>query len=819
MNSPKQPGTSKATINISGMSCTSCAQRLEKKLQETRGVTSALVNFAAEKAYISYLTHQVTRKELINAVKEAGFEGEIYRENQRTANIKISGMSCSACAQRIEKNLQKLEGVQDASVNLASHQARVTYEPDVLEIKKVLQAVEKSGFQAEEEPGREELKQDEEDWKLQQAAKKMWLGVSFALPIMILMMIHMFIIEIPYYFTIVVILGFPPIFIAGGETHRGSYRALKNLTPNMDTLVTLGSLVPYGLNFLGFWLPITSFVEMAASIITLHLVGRFLETRAKGRASQAIKKLLEMEAKTARILVNGEEKEVPLEEVKEGDIMLVRPGEKIPTDAVVTEGESTIDESMATGESFPVERKQGDEVIGATINKQGLLKVKATRVGKDTFLSQVVKMVEECQGSKVPIQEFADRITGYFVPGVLIISVMAFSSWMWFPEFHAGVVEFFSFPWSDTGLPQISLAILATIAVLVISCPCALGLATPTAIMVGSGLGAEKGILLRKGEAIQTIKETSIVAFDKTGTLTRGTPEVTDIKSMGDFNTPDLLFYAASLEKASEHPLAGAIVNKARQEGIDPTNPGEFKAITGKGVEGRVNDIKVIIGNRNLMLERKIDLPEGEKLQETLESQAKTVMLVAVEGKLAGLLAVADPLKEDAPQALQELKRMGMETAMITGDNWRTAEAIAHQAGVNRVLAEVLPEGKVKEIKKLQEEYGNVAMVGDGINDAPALTQANTGIALGTGTDIAIEAAEITLVRGDLSSVISAIKLSLATFGKIRQNYFWAWFYNGIAIPAAFMGLIHPIIGAAAMAASSLNVVLNSLRLKKVNLD
>jgi Cu+-exporting ATPase len=750
----------KVVINISGMTCTSCSQRVEKVLQKDRGVSSARVNFAVEKAYVEYDPAETGEEALIRAVKEAGYEGKVADGDLKTAALTISGMNCASCAHP----------------------------------------------------------KDAEEEKMEKAARRLWFSVSFAAPIMILMMIQMFIIPIPGYFAVTALLAFPVIFIAGWETHRASWNALKHGSANMDTLVTLGSLVPYLLSLLGFWFPITTFIEMASSILALHLVGRFLEARAKGRASQAIKKLLAMEARKARIIVDGEEKEIPVEELKVGDIMVVRPGEKIPTDGVVMGGESTVDESMATGESLPVPRKAGDRVIGATINKQGLLKVRAAKIGKDTFLSQVIKMVEECQGSKVPIQEFADRVTGFFVPFVVLTASAAFLSWIFFPGFHMRVVEYFNFPWSNPAAPVFTLAFLAGTAVLVISCPCALGLATPTALMVGSGLGAENGILIRSGEAIQTMKDVKVIAFDKTGTITRGKPEVTDIIPLNGCSKEDVLLYAGSIEAASEHPVGAAIAELARDQGIALQDVREFYAVSGKGVKGLVKGMQVMAGNRILMAENSVEHEHLHDEMARLEGEAKTAMLLAVNGKIAGIVAVADTLKDDSALAIAEIEKMGIKTAMITGDNRRTAEAIARKAGISRVLAEVLPEGKVDEIKKLQEQYGTVAMVGDGINDAPALKQANVGIAIGSGTDIAIEAADITLVRGELSAVISAIKLSHATFRKIKQNYFWAWFYNAVAIPAAFLGLLHPIIGATAMALSSLNVVLNSLRLKKANI-
>ncbi len=808
--------TAKTVINLTGMTCTACANRIEKALQKTDGVLSAQVNFVMEKAYLEYDPAVVSEDKLLRVINDSGYGGESSDDQPTKISFKISGMTCSSCAQRIEKSLKEKDGVVEANINFAAEKVTVNYNPALISIPELKKTVRDAGYEIYELDRAEE--KDHEMEKLAHAARRMWFAVLFSGPIMVMMMVHMFLIEIPYYLPILFVLAFPVIFIAGWETHVGSYKSVKSLSPNMDTLVSLGSMVPYLLNLLVFWFPITSFVEMASSIMTLHLVGRFLEAKAKGKASQAIKKLLEMGAKKARVIIDGEEVEIPIEELTEGQIMIIRPGEKIPTDGIVIEGRSSVDESMATGESLPVERTIGDEVIGSTINKQGLLQVKATKVGKDTFLAQVIKMVEESQGSKVPIQEFADRVTGFFVPAVILIAIVAFTLWMIFPGFFIPIVEFFNFPWSNVGLPLFSLALLATIAVLVISCPCALGLATPTAIMVGGGLGAENGILIRKGEAIQTMKNVKIIAFDKTGTITKGKPEATDIITFEGIKEADLLLYSGSLEAASEHPLGAAIVEKAKVEGLSLLQVDDFTAVTGMGVQGTVNGKQVLVGSRKLMEINGIAYENYTSEMERLEDEAKTAMLIAIDGKMTGIVAVADTLKEDSAKAIAELEKMGLRTAMITGDNARTANAIAEKVGISRVLAEVLPNGKVDEIKKLQEEFDTVAMVGDGINDAPALKQANVGIAIGTGTDIAIESADITLVRGELSAVISAIKLSNATFGKIKQNYFWAWFYNGLAIPAAFFGLLHPMIGAAAMATSSISVVLNSTLLKKVKI-
>jgi Cu+-exporting ATPase len=590
----------------------------------------------------------------------------------------------------------------------------------------------------------------------------------------------------------------------------------------MDTLISLGTTIAFLTGPLAFFMPIQNYAPLAAMIMAFHLIGRYVEAKAKGRASQAIKKLIMLEAKSARILVKGEEKELPIEEVKVGDVMIVRPGEKIPTDGVVIEGESAVDESMATGESMPVHKKKGSEVIGATVNQEGLLKIKATKVGKDTFLSQVIKMVEECQGTKVPIQEFADKVTSYFVPAVLLIAISTFIVWMIWPD-GIGVVARWAqpfLPWVDPTLETVTLAIFATVTVLVIACPCALGLATPTTLMVGSGMGAENGILIRRGEAVQTLKDVRVIVFDKTGTITKGQPALTDVVATEEFPQREVLRLAASVEAGSEHPIAKAIVEGASAKQVKLAKLKGFKAVRGKGVRATIDGKQILVGNRLFLKEAGIDVASLENELKRLEDDGKTAVLVASGEKLAGVCAVADTLKEDSVQAIKELHKMGLKSVMITGDNPRTANAIARQVGIDRVLAEVLPDQKVAEIKRLQGESGSmVAAVGDGINDAPMLTQANVGIAIGTGTDIAIEAGDVILVRGDLSSVVSSIKLSRATFRKIKQNLFWAFFYNSAAIPMGIFGLLHPVIGVIAMATSSVSVVSNANLLRRAKIQ
>jgi Cu+-exporting ATPase len=616
-----------------------------------------------------------------------------------------------------------------------------------------------------------------------------------------------------------ILLALPVLFWVGRKTFAGAWAAVRHGTANMDSLIALGSGVSILTGPSSFLFPVANYAGVAAMIMAFHLTGRYVEETAKGRASQAIRKLLELGAKTARILLEGKEVEVAVEKVTVGDVMVVRPGEKIPTDGVILEGDSAIDESMATGESMPVNKHPGNEVIGATVNQEGLLKVRAGKVGKDTFLSQVIKLVEECQGSKVPIQEFADRVTAVFVPVVLSIAVLTLAVWLFFPGLMNPLSRAGTFlPWVNPELGVLTLAIVSTVAVLVIACPCALGLATPTALMVGSGMGAENGILIRSGGAIQTLKDVRMVVFDKTGTLTKGKPEVTDIIPANGYEPQAVLRLAASAERGSEHPLGRAVVEKARAQDLMLAEPVGFQAVGGKGVVVAVDGERVLVGSRLLLNEHSVDpaLLEGELVR--LEQEAKTAMLVAVNGTLAGLVAVADKLKEDSVIAIGELHHMGIQTAMITGDNRRTAEAIARVVGIDHVLAEVLPDGKVAEVRELQDQFGLVGFVGDGINDAPALSQANVGVAIGTGTDIAIEASDVTLVSGHLSGIVSAIKLSRATFRKIKQNLFWAFFYNVVMIPLAFIGWMHPVLAEIAMATSSITVVSNANMLRRTNI-
>jgi len=734
-------------------------------------------------------------------------------------------MTCASCVSSVEGALAGIDGVVSASVNLATEKATVAYVPGVVGIEEFRAAVAATGYEVLEasEDAAVEDGGELEERKLQEARFRMWVAWAFTAPIILWMLPEMFFGVMWPNETVfhlgMVLLALPVLFWVGRKTYRGAWAAVTHGHANMDTLIALGTGASLLTGLATFFFPVANYAGVAAMIMAIHLTGRYIEETAKGRASQAIRKLLELGAKTAHILVGGEEIEVPIEQVKVGDVMVVRPGEKIPTDGVVIEGQSAVDESMATGESMPVSKRPGDEAIGATVNQEGLLKVEATKVGKDTFLSQVVKLVEECQTSKVPIQEFADKVTGIFVPIVMGIAVLTLLSWVFLPGLMQSLVQLGTFlPWVNPDVGIITLAIISTVSVLIIACPCALGLATPTALMVGSGMGAENGILIRSGEAIQTMKDIKVVVFDKTGTITKGKPGVTDIIPYNGFDVETVLRVAASAERGSEHPLGRAMVEKAESQALRLAEPQGFQALRGKGVLVTVDGLPVLVGSRRLVAEHGLDPAPLEAEMVRLEKEGKTAMLVAIDRKLAGVVAVADTLKEDSADAIRALHEMGLQTAMITGDNRRTADAIARAVGVDHVLAEVLPDGKVTEVQRLQERFGMVAMVGDGINDAPALTQADVGIAIGTGTDIAIEASDVTLVSGHLSGVVSAIILSRATFRKIEQNLFWAFFYNVVMIPLAVIGWMHPVLAEIAMATSSITVVGNANRLRRVDI-
>ena len=719
-------------------------------------------------------------------------------------SINIKGMHCSSCALIIEKKLKKIPGVESAVVNYANEKAVVVHSDDLKQdqletvikqagysVKAVDDTVKHSEHQHGKPPSGKEANKDRNYFII---------SLIISIPVFILSMVMMskgFENKIAQ----LVLAGIVQ-FVLGARFYRGAFFALKNKAANMDTLVALGTSAAYFYSIATtFFIEGDVFFETSALLITFILLGKWLESRAKGKTGEAIKKLMELGAKTARIIVDGQERDVAIEQVKVGDIILVRPGEKIPVDGEIVEGHSSIDEAMVTGESIPVEKKAGDLVIGATINKTGSFKFKATKVGADTMLSQIIQFVQNAQGSKAPIQKFADMVSSYFVPTVVVIAIITFLIWYFL-----------------VGVAFVNALMIFT-AVLVIACPCALGLATPTAIMVGTGKGAENGILIKGGEFLEIANKVQTIVFDKTGTLTKGKPELTDIIKLGELEEDQILSISAALEKNSEHPLAESIVNKAKQEKIVLVEPDQFNAEVGMGVKGKINNQNVLIGTEKLMLQNNILFDETVRKQKlSLEDQGKTVMIVSVQGKIAGLLAVADTVKETSKQAIEKLNQMGLETVMLTGDNQRTAEAIGKQVGIDKVLAQVMPEEKAEQIKMLQAEGKMVAMVGDGINDAPALAQADLGIAMGAGTDIAIETGGIVLVKNDLKDVFRSIKLSKMTLSKIKQNMFWALFYNSIGIPIAALGLLRAEFAGLAMALSSVSVVMNSLLLKRKKL-
>ena len=792
--------TRQTTLRITGMHCASCAAGTEKSLQALEGVSRASVNIATEKATVEYDPAVISEADLKKAVEEAGFGIGVSE-----VTLGLMGMHCAVCAQTIEKALREAEGVLSAQVNFAAETATVRYNPEVTGVPLLRKVVEKAGYQA---VSRESGAIDREKQAREREARNLRLMVivSFvlAIPTFILSMVSPFSMENTGW--IMLGLATPVQFYIGAQFYAGTFKALRNGRANMDTLIALGTSAAYIYSLLAVIGVITGdvYFDTAALIISIILLGRWLEARAKGRTSEAIKKLIGLQARTAVIILNDRETAVPIDEVEVGNIVVVHPGEKIPVDGVVVEGSSAVDESMLTGESMPVEKKTGDQVIGATLNKSGYFKFRAARVGKDTALAQIINLVEMAQGSKAPIQRLADRIAGIFVPAVLGIAVITLLAW-----FFAG------------GQPFI-FALTAFIAVLVIACPCSLGLATPTAIMVGTGKGAQNGILIKSAEALEGAYRVQAIVFDKTGTLTRGKPVVTDTIPTNGMPPQAVLRLAAAAEKGSEHPLGMAILEAGRDGDSQLPSLASFEALSGRGIKATIENQELLLGNRLLMQENNIAVAGVEGQISRLEEEGKTVMLMAVDGKLSGIIAVADTIKESAAAAVAQLQAMNIETVMITGDNHRTAQAIAQKAGIGRVLAEVLPQDKAAEVRKLQENGQVTAMVGDGINDAPALAQADIGIALGSGTDVALETGDIVLVRDDLRDVVEAIKLSRYTIRKIRQNLFWAFIYNTIGIPIAagvlfpFTGLLlNPIIAAAAMGFSSVSVVSNSLLMNR----
>ena len=733
--------------------------------------------------------------------------------DRKTTVMGIGGMSCAGCVRTVEKALSSVPGVEGATVNLATEKAVVRFEPAVLKMADLEAAVRGAGFRVVKQQSGDG---DEGAW--QEARRRLVWVWALVAPAMALMVVHMSGVHVPGFVWVEVALGAAAVFGPGFRTLRKAFGSVRTGAASMDVLIALGTIAALGSGVAALaGAGITSFAGIAGMIMAFHLTGRFIEARARGRASQAVRKLVELGAKTARVLEDGHEKELRLELVSPGMVMVVRPGEKMPTDGVIVEGTTTVDESMATGESLPVERGPGDEVIGATVNQYGLIKVRATKVGKDTFLSQVIRLVEQAQGSRVPIQQFADRVTARFVPVVLGVAVLTFLAWLLFADSLRPVLVWASgfLPWVEPQLSALSLALFAGIAVLVIACPCALGLATPTALTVGTGMGAQRGVLFRSGEALQVLKDVKAVVLDKTGTITMGRPGVTDTVPARGVVAEELLGVAAALEHGSEHPVASAVVRAAQAAEVELPAASGVEAKPGRGVAGVVDGKPSLVGKAGLLREDGIDLGEMSDRAAELEKGGRTVLHVAHGGRLLGMLGVADTVKPDSARAIADLKELGIVPVMLTGDNRAAAQGVATEVGISEFVAEVLPAHKQARVTELRERYGRVAMVGDGINDAPALKAADVGIAIGTGTDVAIEASDVTLVRGSLTGVVSAVRLSRATFRKIRQNLFWAFFYNLVAVPLAMLGLLHPLIAEAAMAFSSINVVLNSLRLKR----
>lgn len=797
------------TMQITGMTCAACSSRIERVLNKMEGIEEATVNLALEKSMVKYDPSMITVEDIQKKIRDLGYD--VVTEK---AELDITGMTCAACSARIEKGLNRMSGVNQANVNLALEKATVEYNPLELSKEDIIKKIQALGYGAslKEEDKAQGLDQRQKEIQIQ--TRKFVFAAILSLPLLWTMVAHFrftSFIYVPDFLMnpwVQFALATPVQFIIGSQFYVGAYKSLKNKSANMDVLVAMGTSAAY---FYSLYLSIQSlgagahsvelYYETSAILITLILLGKLFEAKAKGRTSEAIQKLMGLRAKTAVVERDGTEKEIPLEEVVVGDIFHVKPGEKIPVDGRIIEGQSAIDESMLTGESVPVDKGPGDEVIGATINKNGFLRVEATKVGKDTALAQIIKVVEEAQGSKAPIQRLADKISGIFVPVVVAIAFTTFFIWY-------GIITPGNFAESLEKM----------IAVLVIACPCALGLATPTLIMAGSGRAAEYGILFKGGEHLETTHRITSVVLDKTGTVTNGTPELTDVIPVENWDEEELLSLAGSAEKRSEHPLAQAIVAGIESRGISLKEATEFEAIPGYGVRALVDGNEVLIGTRKLMARHKIETAHMNGQMESLEREGKTAMLIAINGGYAGILAVADTIKETSKEAVARLKEMGLEVIMITGDNKQTAQAIASQVGIDRVIAEVLPEGKAREVQKLQAEGKKVAMVGDGINDAPALAVADIGMAIGTGTDVAMEAADITLIRGDLNSIADAIFMSHKTIRNIKQNLFWAFGYNTVGIPIAAMGFLAPWLAGAAMAFSSVSVVLNALRLQRVKL-
>ncbi|MEK4486270.1 heavy metal translocating P-type ATPase [Psychrobacillus sp. FSL H8-0484] len=796
------------SLQITGMTCAACATRIEKGLNKLDGVEEANVNLALEKSLIKYDPEKLSDKDLEKKIQDLGYG--IAKEKKEFA---ITGMTCAACATRIEKGLNKMEGVALANVNLALENATVEYNPSQISVADIIARVENLGYRAHNKENEKDAV-DYRELAIQKQKRKFILSAILSLPLLWSMVGHFSFtsfIYMPEFLMnpwVQMALATPVQFIIGKQFYISAYKALRNKSANMDVLVVMGTSAAYfysvyqAIITIGEHHAAQLYFETSSVLITLIILGKLFEAKAKGRSSEAIKKLMGLQAKTALVIRNEMEIEIPIEEVVTGDTILVKPGEKIPVDGEVMEGNTAVDESMLTGESIPVDKTIGDSLFGSTINKNGFIKMKATKIGRDTALSQIIKVVEDAQGSKAPIQRLADKISGVFVPIVIGIAIITFLVWV---------------IWVNPG--EITPALEALIAVLVIACPCALGLATPTSIMAGSGRAAELGILFKGGEHLETTHHIDTVILDKTGTVTNGKPELTDVMVANGVDEVEFLSLIGAAEKQSEHPLAEAIVQGILERGITLGIVQEFEAIPGYGVKSIVNQKEILVGTRKLMNQYRVDISDILKVMEELEANGKTAMLASIDGQYAGLIAVADTIKETSKKAIKRLKEMNIDVIMMTGDNQRTATAIGNEVGIDHIIAEVLPEGKAEEVKKLQAAGKKVAMVGDGINDAPALAVADIGMAIGTGTDVAMEAADITLIRGDLNSIADAIIMSRKTMRNIKQNLFWAFAYNTLGIPIAAIGLLAPWVAGAAMAFSSVSVVLNALRLQRVKLE
>jgi len=803
------------TLPVSGMTCANCALNIERGIKKLEGVQTTNVNFAAEQAVIGFDPKQLLAKDVVKNIQGSG-----YTVVTSKAEHPVTGMTCANCAMNIERALnKKVPGIVDASVNFATERVSIEYIPAVSTLDDIISAIKKAGYGAiapDEALEGEDAEEAARNAEIRDQTRKFIVGVVFSLPLFALSMLRDFNLVGSWSYAAWVnwfflALATPVQFYTGLDYYVGGYKSLKNKSANMDVLVAMGSSVAYFYSLSVLLFPLLGehvYFETSAVIITLIKLGKMLEARTKGKTGGAIRKLVGLQPKTAMILENGEEKEMPLTRVKVGDIVIVRPGERIPVDGIVLEGESAVDESMLSGEPLPVDKHVKDLVVGGTINGEGLLKFEATRVGRDTALAQIIKLVQEAQGSKAPIQAIADRVSAVFVPAVIVIALITFGLW-----------------WGITG--EFVPSMIRLVAVLVIACPCALGLATPTAIMAGTGKGAEKGILFKKSEALETATKLDTIVLDKTGTITMGKPAVTDIMVFdSDFkNENQLLKLAASVEKGSEHPLGKAIVNEAKARGIDLWEPQNFKAMRGFGVEAKIEGQSVKMGQPKWFHNTEIDIEKAKNKIDQLQSQGKTVMVLVKEDTMCGLVAVSDTLKPESKAAIEQLHAQNLKVVMLTGDNLKTAQAIASEVNIDDIFAEVRPEEKSSKIKALQEEGHKTGMVGDGINDAPALAQADVGMAIGTGTDVAIETANVILSSGSLTGVSRAIKISRSTMSTIRQNLFLAFIYNMLLIPVAagilapfdifpvFIRQLHPILAALAMALSSISVVTNSLRL------